>query len=349
MKLTDVTFATTVPNDESVTLLLRADSDLAGVAVERLDWVADGRPGVWHFVDEAAASGPSLCALEPGRRIRADARVAVAVSTDGDSPVGLVARRRGREEGYRLTVSRPAGAPASARLVSRVTAVDTVLWQGDVDFAQGQEHTLVLGCEGDLVTAALDGHRLVTLHDRTHEAGEVGLLCAELAGTRFGDPLVESLGWTTYHTFDREPRPLPTGTRVRLHAGSAEDPHDAEPGVERRFLATGPGGGAVRLPPTGVALRVVGPAPASGHSRWFSPQSAYAPVELGALRNADGTGVLLARTDGQPLEPGDYRLAWTYDLDNRATDPQSPVLSRAGSTAAELVVLDVPWRTRWTT
>lgn len=81
LKLTGVAFSSGVPNQESVTLLLRTASDLAGVDIERLDWVPDTSPGEWIFADEGGAD-PSFCALEPGGRNRTDLRLRVVLRND---------------------------------------------------------------------------------------------------------------------------------------------------------------------------------------------------------------------------------------------------------------------------
>jgi hypothetical protein len=261
--------------------------------------------------------------------------------------IGVVFRHRGPDNGYRFSMGSPDGRHAYRRLVRRTAGEDQVLWEDGEGHRRGQDYALVLRCEGETLIGELDGQRLFTIRDATHESGQVGLYFSGLAGPRFGGPVVDVQKWILHHAFAGELRPLPAGTRLRLYAGNADAEHDQEPGVQRRFMATGTDPGAVHLSSDGVALRLTAAAPAGGHSRWFAPASAYVPAELGTVRNADGTACFLAPMDGTPLEAGDYRVHWLYHRDNRQFDAAAAVLSQAGSTDPERGAIDLPWRIPW--
>jgi hypothetical protein len=84
VKLTDVAFGATQPNEESVTLLLREAVDLTGCSIERLalpgvsdpigsddsallrDRFADGDTTGWTIVDEGTVEGPSIWSVNGG-------------------------------------------------------------------------------------------------------------------------------------------------------------------------------------------------------------------------------------------------------------------------------------------
>jgi hypothetical protein len=78
--------------------------------------------------------------------------------------------------------------------------------------------------------------------------------------------------------------------------------------------------------------------------------SKYTPVPISVLRKADGAGLMIVSSGSAPsgsfLQPGEYRLVFTYRRDNRAKDPDSDVLSEAGNTSAEEVTLELPWQTQ---
>jgi len=351
IKLIGATFAAATSNEETVTLLLREASNLDGVVVEQLDWKTIAVEG-WRFVDEGDRDIPSAwsttgrgelvqtspisgsdelgtCALA-GEPDWTDTRLTLRLQSGAVGVIGAVIRYRDAGDCYRFVLA----ADGSRRLVRWLAGAATVLWEDTATYVPGQTYSLVLTAEGQALTAELDGKPLFSVTDAAHESGRLGPYCSGNSAAHFGAPVVARPTWTEYHTFAAEPRPLPAGTRVRLHAGAASDPHDADPMVVSRFLGTG-----ARLPSAGTVLRV------AGHCRHFRPDKAYAPVDLRIVRNADGTGCFLCRPGGVVLDAGEWRLRWTYHRDNRSADRESALLSQAGETVPERPVLDLPWRT----
>jgi hypothetical protein len=114
-----------------------------------------------------------------------------------------------------------------------------------------------------------------------------------------------------------------------------------------RFAATLTDPGLVQFGGDSVDLRLLDAAGQVAHSRRFLAPSGYAAVAATVIRRADGTGFFVFVPAGatSPLSPGQYRLALTYNRDNRAAIPDSQVLTQNGSAEPELATLDVPWLT----
>ncbi len=78
--------------------------------------------------------------------------------------------------------------------------------------------------------------------------------------------------------------------------------------------------------------------------------SSYNEVQIGVLRKADGSGLMIVAPDptqlGSFLPPGEYRFVFKYRRDNRAKEPTSDVLSEAGDKSPEEVTVDLPWETQ---
>jgi hypothetical protein len=149
--------------------------------------------------------------------------------------------------------------------------------------------------------------------------------------------------WSPYFTIGHE-ETLPAGTRMRFAPGSV--PPDTGTLLQRSITRVGDGTGS--LSPTMAELRVVTPAGASEHRRQFLPASDYLSEDVRVLRKGDGTGFAMLVPDsasavGSSLPLGDYRLRLSYRRDNRARDPESMVLSQAGDSGSEEVVVDVNW------
>jgi hypothetical protein len=174
--------------------------------------------------------------------------------------------------------------------------------------------------------------------------GRIGLYCWGNTGACFAEVRVAAPVWVPYYTFEREAR-LPAGTRVRIYAGNVADAPSDELVVVRRFKASLDERGQLRFPANGVDLRVGAPASTVGHTRRFLPENEYGRVEsVRVLRKADGTGFFLLPPPGVSVfTEGQHRLKLTYRRDNRAAKPDSQVLSEAGNSADESVIIDVPW------
>lgn len=156
---------------------------------------------------------------------------------------------------------------------------------------------------------------------------------ADLTGHRI-ETLVDA-AWVPWYVFDQE-RKRAAGTRFEVHGGTSPLP-PAEPGVIPK-AATAPGQGQ-RLPVDAVDLRLVAPDGTIEHARRFLPFEAYAPIAVDLMRSSDGTGFFLTPSAGSAFSAGAYRAALTYERDKPGVEP---VLSRAGSKAAEKVIIDIP-------
>ena len=66
------------------------------------------------------------------------------------------------------------------------------------------------------------------------------------------------------------------------------------------------------------------------------------------MRKVDGTGFFIvvpaATPVGSQLAFGQYRLKMAYRRDNQDVVPDSVVLSQAGITDPEQIIIDIPWR-----
>jgi hypothetical protein len=100
--------------------------------------------------------------------------------------------------------------------------------------------------------------------------------------------------------------------------------------------------GQITFPVEGVDLRVTTSNEAAGHSRTFLPEACYERLNLDVIRKGDGTGFFIVNRNGAVLDPGQYRLGITHRRNNRAVDPDGPILSEAGNTGDERVTMIIP-------
>jgi hypothetical protein len=138
------------------------------------------------------------------------------------------------------------------------------------------------------------------------------------------------------------------GRRVRVYAGTASDPlpSPGEAGQEHRFKEVV--GFTPRFGAQGIDLRLVDPNGRTTHTHRFLPATGYTNVPFHMVRSADGTGLILLQPAGgaaAELQPGEYRLRFSYRRDNRAPGEDGLVLSQNGETTPETATLDVPWET----
>jgi hypothetical protein len=165
---------------------------------------------------------------------------------------------------------------------------------------------------------------------------------ADLSGARLEWRARGSAGpWSASYTFGQEAK-WASGTRVVIYSGNGGTPPAAPPNVVQRFRASGSDAGAAVLPVDGVELRLVGPDGAVWHQREFVAGGRYTSASVKVLRKADGTGFVLFPSAPGNLTPGSYRLLLRFERD--LGEPELyPVLSEAGSSSAESVVVDLPF------
>ena len=341
------------------------------------DWLLDESfdisiPGRWTFVNEGDQEGPSIWELiagelrqtsnifggdtagsapeKPGTYAVAgdagwtDYRVTVRLTSDDDDAIGLMFRHQDANNYYRFSMDRQR---SYRRLVKNVAGEFTVLWEDMTQYGLGREYILTVDCIGERLTGYIDGIQLFQVEDNQLANGRIALYCWRNTGARFSEVRIGAPVWSPYYVFGRQER-LPAGTRVKVYAGNKADAPADEPGLVRRFVATLDDRGRLRLPIQGIDLRLKAPGETGGHMRRFLPETDYAPIDsISVLRKADGTGFFIVLPADSPvgsrLPFGQYRVKMTYHRDNRSAEPDSQVLSEAGSSTPEHVTLDIPW------
>lgn len=333
-------------------------------------------PDRWSFVAEGDQGGPPAWAVgnrdlnqtsgvfggsepdmpgayaEAGDTAWTDYRTTVRLRSEVDGTLGVMFRLQDQKNYYRFSMDFATQPGGMGRLIKKVAGVVTLLWQHQGVYVQGSEYVLTLDCDGDRLTGYVNGEFVFGVNDGDLASGRVALYVWRNTGAHFSEIQVSEPTWATYYRFGREVR-LPAGTRICVHSGNAADAPAARPedaGVVQRYAASLEDRGQPRFPSNGVELRVVKVDGTAGHQRRFLPDPAYESLpDARVIRSRDGTGFFVLSAAAPPigatLTPGNYRLAMSYRRDNRATDPDSQVLSQVGSTLDESVVLDIPWQT----
>jgi hypothetical protein len=379
VKLTDLTFGVSQPDEEALTLLLRQPVDLSGYRIE-----SRGLPGptaeptgdtllgpldilrdkAWTFVDENDKDTSSLWSISNdelrqtnmsdagienfaiiGQAEWQDYRVSTRLRSDDDGAIGMLFRYQDTDNYYLFSMD---NVGKYRRLVKKKAGFVTILWDDRVRYTVGSEYVLTLGCIGDRLCGYLNGVQLFNLVDADLQSGKIGLYSCKNNVACFAEVRVAAPIWTTYCTFSGEEL-MPAGTKVRLCSGNETVDPTTEAGVIKRFVA-GLNDPAQLHFSDMADLRIVAPHTTQGHHRTFLPDSAYNNIEVKVFRKADGTGMFIfvpnVSPPGARLDPGQYRFRMTYNRDNRVFDPQSQVLSQAGNTSPEIVTIDIPWVTR---
>jgi|GEM_PF-476606 len=342
------------------------------------EWLLDERfnalsPDVWTIVDDGTVGAPSIWqagggSLRQTGAIRdadltaaapekfgtfalanapswTDYRLSVRLASNEDDAIGVMFRYIDRDNYYRLSMDAQRG---YRRLIKKAGGAVSVLWEDDVAYELGREYRVTIECAGAHLSGYVDGVLLFAVDDADLSAGGIALYCWNNVGARFLEVRVAAPTWRTYYAFTGE-EPLPAGTRVQVFSSDeAGAPATQQPGLTRRFVATLVDPGSIHLPASGAALRLVSGRADIAHARSFLPEQDYQSIaDVRVLRKGDGTAfvVIVPSTapPGSQLEPAGYRMRLTYRRDNRVLDPGSVVLIQAGSTADEVVTLDVPW------
>jgi hypothetical protein len=335
-------------------------------------WVIDDHfqvlmSGRWTFADESATGAPSNWQIAGGALMQtatvgggagedepakpgtyatagdaatSDCRVVARARSDGLGALGVVGRFKDTNNYYRLSWDASEGA---LHLVKKVSGAVASLWTAAKPFDTTRDFLLTLDLVGAQITAWLDGEWLCTVEDTDLGAGQGGLYTAAEPTARFAEFCLGIPAWSHLYRFADEPPPA-DGRRIVVWGGAPDSSLSAPRGVDYRFAA-GPGERGL-APPDAVPvdLRLVTNDGTVTHTRRFLRDDSYAPLNADVLRKADGTGLFLAAAGGNALTPGTYRLQLTYRRDNTNRDPASLVLSQAGDTGDEQVVLDAPWR-----
>jgi hypothetical protein len=150
--------------------------------------------------------------------------------------------------------------------------------------------------------------------------------------------------WILVYEFGSENMIAP-GTQIVINSGNPDNPPSAVPRVTRRFRAPTGALGDVQLAANAVDLRLVDSQGNVVHARRFlNATKSYSSVAFHLLRKADGTAFFLLPTGfpGPGFSPGTYQMRLEFRRDNTVIDADSLVLSAAGQTVPETVILDVP-------
>jgi len=150
--------------------------------------------------------------------------------------------------------------------------------------------------------------------------------------------------WTLVYEFGSE-KVIAPGTQIVVNSGNPDNPPPAVPRVLQRFRAPTGTPGDVQLAANAVDLRLVDSKGRVVHARRFlNDTTGYNSVAFHVLRKADGTAFFLlpAGFPAAGFSPGTYQMTMSFLRDNKAIDPNSIILSAAGQTAPETVILGVP-------
>lgn len=324
----------------------------SGDLQEPSDWqLADGWLRQTSGIRDDDLAGPPEALLGTqvvrGDPSWSDYRHSVRLASFTNDAIGVHVRYVDEDNYYRFSMDAQRG---YRRLIKRVSGIVTVLWEDDVPYVIGHEHLISVDCNGSRLTGWSDGQLMFDVDDTEVSSGQIGLYCWGNTDARFADVRVDRAVWAEYHQFPRESRLAP-GTRVKVHGGNPSDyagPAVAA-GEAHRFAASLDSGGSVRLAARGAAIRVVDPQGQVVHARTFLSETEYSDMnDARVIRKADGTAFVITGSGPPPIavSRGEYRLRLAWRRDNRASDPDSQVLSQAGDVSTELVTIDVPWHTR---
>jgi hypothetical protein len=150
--------------------------------------------------------------------------------------------------------------------------------------------------------------------------------------------------WISVYEFGSENMIAP-GTQIVINSGNPDNPPPAVPRITRRFRASAGALGDVQLAANAVDLRLVDAQGKVVHARRFlNAMTGYGPIAFHLLRKADGTAFffLPAGPAGAGFLSGTYQIRLDFRRDNTLIHPDSLVLSAAGQTMPEAVILDVP-------
>lgn len=311
----------------------------------------------WSFEDDGLVDGPSSWTVEDDRmrqtssiadRNAAAARGTVALAGASDwrdyrvsvrlrsmktGSIGIVFRRASGTRFYRFAMNRNTG---TRILTLWDEGRKKVLWEDlTQSFEIGREYVLTIDCVGTRINGYLDGVELFSVIGDGPDAGSIGLYCSANPGAEFLEVQVSKTRWLPHYRFDSED-PLPAGTRIRVHSGSAGEAPSAEPLETRRFVASPFESGQVAFTTDPVDLRIRGPR-GPEHARRFLRDKEYVPVAARLLRKADGTAFVILPPNGEVLAPGQYRLALEW---LRNPGPEEQLITERGEKGPEIVQID---------
>ena len=248
VKLTDVTFGTTQPNEETVTLLLREATDLSGHRIEYcqlpepiyepvgdpvffMDEFEDDTQGLlfheefgpnaldhYEIVDEGRHLGSSSWSVREGHLVQtgrifggvllgrdpqrpgtmaltgsdswANVRIRTTLRSETDDALGVVFRHRDADNYYRFSMD---AQRRYRRLIKKVNATVSVLWEDKVAYTRGHSYDLVIDAYQDRLLGILDDVLIFHVQDADLGAGRIGFYCWHNRAAHFEGLDVERL------------------------------------------------------------------------------------------------------------------------------------------------------------
>jgi hypothetical protein len=171
----------------------------------------------------------------------------------------------------------------------------------------------------------------------------------DFSGSSGATPLIDlddaASDWVPIYTFGNE-EPIAAGTHIVVYSGNPDSPPAVGPRTLQRFRAASGAPGDLQFAADAVDLRLVSAADDVIRARRFLDAATYGPVAVRLLRKADGTACfLLPQLAGGEFVTSPYRIVLEFKRNNTALHPDSIVLSAAGQSTTEAVVLDVPMST----
>lgn len=274
-----------------------------------------------------------------------DIRLRLRISAEPADGVGVALRWLGAGDHMLVMFDFKAG---EASLVLRGGGSSTVLGKRAAALTPGNWYGVEIEVIGTRWRVWLEGALLFDLHDARLSSGSIVLFSA-VGGAQFAKLHVETARpqWLDYATI-KGVGMRTLGQRLRVVAGRKEDmTAPSVAGEVRLFQDFQPGDASgIRLPAEGIDLRLLDRTGAVAHMRRFAPSAAFVPSAVRVLRAADATSLILVSADpaapgGTRLKPGIYRMSWSFRRDNKATVPDSLLLSEHGQRDAETVSIDV--------
>jgi len=310
----------------------------------------------WTIVDAGDKNGPSSWQVANGRLTQtssiqdsstdpiakrgtivlyngsasSDVRIVTRLLAQQAGAIGAVFGYQDANNFYRFSMDPGAG---YRRLVSCIGGTMTQLWSDSVTFGLQHECVLTLDLIDDYVTGWMHGVQMFQYRLSSPLTGLVGLYCSGATAASFADFRVGAPAWCSYYTFDRE-LPISAGNRVKIVSAKAVAAPNSRTSI--RAAADLDDSTFLRLPPSGVHLRIVAPDQTVAHGRQFIPLAEFGDFPFQALRKADGTGILIAPASA--IAPGQtVRLAFQYHRDNGTVS-----YTEAGDPGNEMVFIDLP-------
>jgi hypothetical protein len=121
------------------------------------------------------------------------------------------------------------------------------------------------------------------------------------------------------YAFDNKEVQIASGTQVIVYSGMPADAPTRQPGTTQRAVAIKAEDATVRFASPGAELRLLAANGSVVHQRQFLTSESFTPLEMRALRKADGTALLLCLPSGAtpPAGLAALRLTCVFEMPER--------------------------------